>query len=108
MDASKLTPAQRHKLLMSLADRRDWLAKVRERMDAQAWRKEDPFYVTVCAAREAVHVALRALFDAEPKEPERDPEPKRWMQRGDGLPIVPPNPNAKPWVWVGKRKARRR
>ena len=108
MDARRLSPAQRESLLYALAARRDWLMKLRERMDAQGWHRNDPFHLAVRGAWDALHGALRALAESEPKEPP-EPEPERpWLNRSPDRPE--PLPPGLPDVpWVGKRgKSRRR
>ena len=45
MDAAALTPAQRYELLLAVAARRDWLAKLRARMDTAGWAQDDAVYV---------------------------------------------------------------
>ena len=69
---------------MALADRRDWLAELRNRMDTQAWRKDDPFYAAVSGAWDAMHAALRALHESGKGEPAAAPEPPQWVQAMPG------------------------
>src|SRR5690349_18652751 len=109
MDAAALSPAQRDELFYALAARRDWLLKLRERMDARGWRKDDAFYVAVCAAWDATQAALRALVASEPKEPEAPPEPRPWMDRPAEPTVIMPGASTGSMPWVGKRgKSRRR
>ena len=101
MDAASLSHAQRDELLNAVAARRDWLQKLRERMDAQHWRKDDPFYAAVSGAWDAVHGALRELVASEPKEPP-EPQPERpWLKRSPEPPA--PGPTLPDVPWVGKR-----
>lgn len=75
MDAASLNPAQRHGLLLALADRRDWVGKLRERMDAAGWPQDERFYTTVAGAREALHAAVVALAESAPAEDPQGPRP---------------------------------
>src|SRR5687768_1475705 len=109
MDAASLTAVQRHRLLLAIATRRDWLGKLRDRMDAQGWAQDDAVYVAVRRAWDATHAAIVALVDSEPEEPAKPPaQPRPWMApqppvMPDGLPDIASMP------WVGKRgKSRRR
>ena len=109
MDARALSPAQRTELLYALAARRDWLLKLRERMDAQGWHRDDPFYAAVRGAWDALHAALHALAESEPKEPEEPPPERPWVNRSPDPPAPPPEVGLPDVPWVGKRgKSRRR
>ena len=102
MDAASLNPAQRHGLLLALADRRDWVGKLRERMDAAGWPPEDRFYATVAGAQEALHAAVVALAESAPAEDPRPPGPsgQTWRAavsgtpRPDRHPTLPASPPA--------------
>lgn len=107
MDSASLTPAQRHQLLVAVAARRDWVAKLRARMDAQGWRQDDALYLAVQHAYDAAHAAVVALVDSAPKELEKPAGMRPWMERGAKPPVKPGATADQPWV--GKRgKSRRR
>ena len=76
MDSSHLTPDQRHKLLLAVADRRDYFARVRDRMRGHHWPEDDPVYHAVCRAYDAAHGVITALCNRE----ETKPTPPDWMK----------------------------
>ena len=72
----RLTPDQRHKLLHAVADRRDYFAKLRDRMKATGWPEEDPLFVAVCRAYDAAQAVVQAIYRPEDRTP---PQPE-WMK----------------------------
>jgi hypothetical protein len=100
MDAASLNPAQRYGLLLALVDRRDWVGRLRERMDAAGWPPDDRFYATVAGAREALHAAVVALAESAPAEDPGPPGPPEQTWRaavaGRSQPDLPPTSPASP------------
>jgi hypothetical protein len=79
MDSSQLTRDQRHKLLMAVADRRDYFGKLKERMEATGWPPDDPLFVAVRKAWDAAQELVMAVFEREEK-----PAPPEWVRRMGG------------------------
>jgi hypothetical protein len=101
VDAKSLSIEQRESVRRTLTPHRDYLAKLVARMDALAWRAEDPMRVEAVKARDAVDTMIIALAGAEPAAP-------FFAHYGPGaLESYVPGPSASA-PWVGKRKARGR
>ena len=73
MNATDLTDTQRHKLMCSVADRRDFFAKLRDRMKKRRWNERDPVYEAVLKAYFAAHEVVKAIHDSQPKQPAEQP-----------------------------------
>lgn len=76
MNLADLTPAQRNKLLQAAANRRDYFARLRDRMKATGWPEDAPLFVAVCWAWDAAHEAVKVVYL---KDTEPTPRPE-WMQ----------------------------
>ena len=61
MRTADLTTDQLNKLLIAIADRRDFFARLKERMDAVGWDQTDLTYLAVVAARDAAHAIAMSM-----------------------------------------------
>jgi hypothetical protein len=72
-------------------------------MDALGFPAEDPLRMAAVKARDAVGAILAALAESEPPAP--------FLSHYRPSEMIAPSrskPDREPWVWVGKRNARRR
>ena len=100
MDAKSLTAEQRGAIRRQALRYREYLGKLVARMEALAWRADDPIRVAAVQARDAVEAMLRAQNAAEPPAPflahygPSEPGPVKRGSTADA-------------PWVGKRMSRR-
>ena len=77
--AATLTEEQRSKLALELAARRDYLGRVRRRMEATHWPTNDAVYNGVLAAYFALHGAINAMSPKDHPAEESKPIAKpKW------------------------------
>jgi hypothetical protein len=68
VDSTRLTPAQRHRLICVLARHRDYFRALAERMLHLNFPDDDPLYVAARRAYDAAHEAVKAAADPQPKD----------------------------------------
>lgn len=61
MNAANLTDRQHAKLKRELAGRREYLDRLRKRMESRGWYIADPVYCSVVAAFYSLHAAVKAM-----------------------------------------------